>query len=406
MTQIRGVLMAEKKEKEFEEVPRFSFGADLLDQVVGGGLGMGIPAGKIINLVGDKSSFKTFLACEILAAARYRYKKKVKWEYDDCESGFTFNTQAIYGFKIMPESVEDRRRSKTVEELYCNVRDFIEGLKEDELGIYIVDSLDGLTSDEMEKRADERYKKFKKDEEFKQGSYQMGKAKFLSQEFFPPIAELCETKTVLLVIISQIRENIEAFSFEKYVRAGGKALDFYCHTVLWLAQRHKIKKKGRVIGVLVKAKTTKSKTPRPYRDCEFSCYFDYGIDNVGTNLDFLFNLRGESGELLKISESVVWKGEEQTVASLKAFIEEFGKMEEYKQFNKEVKKSAMLEWIATSPEMKALHEDRFGVPMHRDELIQFIEDKGLQKELTERVIDKWETIEASIKVDRKPKYRD
>lgn len=398
--------MSKKDNIEVENVPRFLFGADLLDTVVGGGLGMGIPAGKIINLVGDKSSFKTFLACEILAAARYRYKKKVKWVYDDCESGFTFDTQTMYGFEVMPFDVTERSRSRTVEEMYCNVRDFIEGLKDNELGIYIVDSLDGLTSEEMDKRADERYKKFKKDEEFKQGSYQMGKAKFLSQEFFPPIAELCETKNVLFIIISQIRENIESFSFEKYVRAGGKALDFYCHTVLWLAQKHKIKKKGRVIGVVVKAKTTKSKTPRPYRDCEFSCYFDYGIDNVGTNVDYLFNLRGDSGELLKVAESVVWKGEEQTVASLKLFLEDTQHMPGYKAIHKEVKKSAMLEYIASIPELKVLHEDRFGAPMSRDELIQFIEEKGLQKELTERVMDKWETIENSIKTTRSPKYAD
>lgn len=363
---IKEGIMSKKGTEEKQSVPRFSLGADLLDLLVGGGQGMGFPAGKIINIVGDKSSFKTFLACEMIAATRHKHRDKFRWEYDDCESGFTFDTQSMYGFEIMPQDIDDRRRSQTVEDLFCNMREFIEGMKKSEMAVYVVDSLDGLTSEELEKRADERYKKFKKDEEFKQGSYQMGKAKFLSQEFFPPIAEACESKQVVPLIISQVRENIDSFSFEKFTRGGGKALDFYCHTVLWLAQKHKIKKKGKVVGVVVRARTTKSKTPRPYRECEFSVYFDYGIDNIGSNLDYLFNLRGESGELLKIAESIVWQGEEQTVASIKDFLEQSGKIEEFKAVYKTVKKSDMLEWINTQADLKPLFEQRFGIARTRE----------------------------------------
>ena len=50
----------EKKEEKINNL-RFSTGSDLLDLVVGGGLGEGFPAGKIVNVVGDKSSGKTFL---------------------------------------------------------------------------------------------------------------------------------------------------------------------------------------------------------------------------------------------------------------------------------------------------------------------------------------------------------
>ena len=60
--------MSEKKKPKlcFE----LSTGADLLDLVVGGGETKGFPAGNIINIVGDKSSGKTFLACEIIATVR------------------------------------------------------------------------------------------------------------------------------------------------------------------------------------------------------------------------------------------------------------------------------------------------------------------------------------------------
>lgn len=45
------------------------------------------------------------------------------------------------------------------------------------------------------------------------------------------------------------------------------------------------------VGVVVKAKTTKSKTPRPFRECFFSFLYDYGLDNIGTSIDYLFDLR-------------------------------------------------------------------------------------------------------------------
>ena len=80
-------------------------------------------------------------------------------------------------------------------------------------------------------------------------------------------------------------------SFERYVRAGGKAMDFYCHSVLWLANIDKIKKKGRAVGITVKAKTTKSKTPRPFREMYFELRFDYGLDDTSTCVDFLFDFR-------------------------------------------------------------------------------------------------------------------
>jgi recombination protein RecA len=382
-----------------------STGADLLDLVVGGGVGDGYPEGKIVNLVGDKSSGKTFLACEVIAAGVHRLKEKFKWAYDDCESGFTHDTKALYGVQIIPKDPKQRRRSRTVEDLYGNVRQFCGTLGKDEVGIYVCDSLDGLTSVAGMKRADARYDAFEKEAEFKEGSYMMDKAKFLSQEFFPQVAEFIETQRCLLIIISQVRDNIEGGMFEaKYVRAGGKAMDFYCHTVMWLAQQTKILTKGRAVGAVVKAKTTKSKTPRPFRECSFSFLFDYGLDNVGSNLDFLFDLRGDSGLLLKTAQEIVWKGKPQTVENLTDFIVENGHEGAFKEKYRNWKKSDMLAFIGATPALEALFVDTFGFPRTREELIDYIEEKGLQDELTERVVEKWEALEDAVRTKRAPKY--
>lgn len=410
--QVRRTIMSKKETKVDSNSLRFKTGSDLLDLVVGGGIGMGFPAGKIVNIVGDKSTGKTFIACELIAASKYALGERLKWRYDDCESGFTFDTKSMYGFEIMPEDTEKRQTSSTVQDLYGNVRGFLESLKKDEVGIYVVDSLDGLTSTEQDERADKRFRQFQRGEEFKEKSYQMEKAKYLSQEFFPQLAGLIEDKKALLVIISQVRDNVEAFSFEKYVRAGGKAMDFYCHTVLWLASIAKIKRLDRSIGTVNKARTTKSKTPRPYRECLFSLIFDYGLDNTGSNIDFLYDLRGDSGALLDKSKSIVWNGVEQSKATLQEFLEANKAWEDCRAAYKEStgkgevpKKSFMLEWIQNNKGLCQLYEDHFGASMTRDELIEFVESKGLQEELTQKVVEKWEAIEDQIKSNRAPKYR-
>lgn len=390
-----------------------STGSELLDLVVGGGVGKGYPFGRIINFVGDKSSGKTFLAIEVIAAAYHKYgKDMLKWVYDDCESGFSFNTENLYGFPVIPPLLEDRRRSDTVEDAYVNIREFAESLK-DKLGIYVIDSLDGLKSREANLRADERFKKAMDAKKGKiskgkiAGTYGVEKPKYLSQEFFPQLAELIENTNCLLIIISQVRQNIDPMSFEKYTRSGGKAMDFYCHTVLWLANVNKIKRKGRAIGITVKAKTTKSKTPRPYRECYFELKFDYGLDDTATCVDFLFDFRTEKGEIIKDAKAAWKENKEINIANLKAFLAENGIEQFYREnVHPKLKKSEVIEWINSDapPEIKEKFKAEFSELMTRDELINYIEENGLIDELHKRTDEKWEAIEESIATKRKPKY--
>ena len=395
--------MAKKEQTEVEKY-RFKTGSDLLDIVVGGGMGLGYPAGRIINLVGDKSAGKTFQACELVAAAVHAYGKKVKWVYDDAESGFSFDTKSLYGIEIMPQNDADRVKSPTVEAWSCNVRKFISDLKSDELGIYILDSLDGLSSEETDGRVKDRQTAFEAGKKFDKGSYQMGAAKFLSQEFFKTLSDEIERSNCLLVIVSQVRENVDPMSFEKYSRSGGKALDFYAHTVVWLATRQKLKRKDRVVGVLGRAKTTKSKTPRPFRECDFILYFDYGFDNIGANLDYLFDLRTPTGELKKDAK-VQWEGKEVTVSGLTEFVKTHGDWSALcKKYSYQPKKSEILEWIENTSDLKKLYDTEYGTTMTRDEAIEWIEKNNKEEELRKKVEDKWEAFEAEIKTVRKPRY--
>lgn len=403
------VLRSEKMEKTSEKI-YFKSGCRILDKLLGGNKGVyGVPAGRFINIVGDKSSGKTFLSNEFIANSHYEFGDKFRWVYDDCESGYSFDTESLYGFEIMPQNDSERTHSSTVEDAFCNITNFCKSLKKGEFGIYVLDSLDGLTSKEQDDRAKERLKAFDEGKELEKGTYGMGKQKYLSQEFFPQLADTVENYNVLVIIISQIRENIESFSFEKYSRSGGKALDFYAHSVLWIATCKKILKKDAPVGVVVKAKTTKSKTPRPFRECFFSFLYDYGLDSIGTNLDYLFDLRTDKGELNKKEKAIQWEGNNSLDKKvLKEFLEEYELLEKFensKYYDMDgTDAENMFAFCQSKKEYKEKYQEKFGPTMTRDEMIQYIEENNLEEELANRADEKWEDFEESIKSNRKKKF--
>jgi recombination protein RecA len=309
-------------------------GSTILDLVVGGGF----PFGKMINIIGDSSSGKTYLALEMLATTQKKYGNKLKWFYDSAEDGFSFDTDSMYGFSVLPE---DNKRSFTIEEFGANLKTELNKIKDDEILIYILDSKERQAAIEAGK-------------DYDKGSYKMEKQKFTSEFFRLRVNDIAD-KNCLLVILSQVRMKIDAMFGEKYSRSGGKALDFYSYINLWLSECQKQKQKDRVTSVTIKAKTKKAKIKTPFREGFIELVFDYGIDNVKGNINFLYDLKTPTGKNVD-------------------------------GYNKK-----KLEW----------DEEEYTVK----KLIEHIESNDLETELENRVIQKWNDIEESIKTKgRKNKW--
>lgn len=347
-------IMEETKKKSIY----FTTGCTLLDLVVGGGekigYGMGYEAGTIVRDWGNTSSSKTLKLNELLAANYYRFGDKFKWVYDDTEFGNKFDSKSLYGFDIIPPDPEKQTHSRTVEEMMVNVHNFLNSLKDDEMGIYALDSLDGLSSKEMEDRKEERIKAYNKGKEFNEGTYGMGQAKFLSQEFFRGLSAELAKKNALLYIVSQERDNVNAGLYQAKNRlGGGRAITFYETCRIYSKYKQDIEVKGRTIGIVVDVTAEKVRHPRPYRKCFIPIYFNYGMDDIGANIDFLYDLRTKTtGELTSKVEVLDYDGQK----------------------------------------------------FSRDDLIQYIDENHLTDELRQKVIDKWEDIENSIVVQRSSKY--
>lgn len=418
-------MATKKKEKEPEvaapiQQEYMRTGCDLLDLLIGGDKGVyGLPFGTILNIIGDKSAGKTFVKNEILAANYWRFKDRFVFHSDDAESGDTFDSMRLYNVDLHPEEhkIGPKRigDSATVEQMDAQVSLVLQSMEPGQVGIYALDSLDGLSDATREEMEANRLKLLKAGDTVEDpGDYGAQIAKFMSQQFFRTKHKKLRDAQLSVIIVSQIRENMKAGMYgQKWTVSCGKALEFYAHTRIFLKTIYQIKKGDRVIGVYVSASTTKSKTPRPYRTVYFTIFFDYGIDNIGSNLDFLFDLRGKDGELTKAAKEITWSetAREKNRDNFVAWLTEKKLLEECMAAAKKTKTSLsvadILEWVEADTKRQEAFDREFGKTYTRVELIDLLEKKEnatMREELTRRVREKWERIEDSIKTGRPGKY--
>jgi recombination protein RecA len=280
--------MAKRERKKLDESPDTSIyflpetklefvstGCTILDCV----LGNGYPLGRIVNIVGDRSTAKTLLGSEAVINFLRQYPDGSAF-YRETEAAYDANYAKSMGVPIDKVEFGDPDKPvTTVEEFARDLSEFIRRQTSSEKpGIYVLDSLDALSDDaEMER-------------DVGAGTFGMAKAKAMSI-LFRTVARKLERTKILLVVISQVRENIGVQFGEKYRRSGGKALDFYSSQILYLSHVKTLKKViskiERPYGITVKAKTKKNKVALPFRECEFTVIFNYGIDDIAASASWL-----------------------------------------------------------------------------------------------------------------------
>lgn len=269
------------------------------------GVDGGWARGRIINIVGDGSTGKTVLALEAAAYCVYKMLgvesplfpkvKQVRIKYNNVEGVMDFPLEEMYGKKFA-DTVEWEQHP-TCEAFGRDVHKELLGYEPGTFLLYIADSLDAMTSEAGALRAEKLAKGLKAE-----GSYGTEKAKYFSSEFFNNLCQMISLPTkgggirhkdVTLILISQVRENLNAGLFgKKFYRTGGKALDFYTHQVVWLYMVRKLKKeykgKKRTYGTQVRAVFDRNKSAAPYSEVEFPIIIrpPRGVDDIGAMLDF------------------------------------------------------------------------------------------------------------------------
>lgn len=266
------------KPKTIQFIPT---GCTLLDCVLGGGWALG----RVANVIGDKAVGKTLLAIEACANFAQKYPKGKIW-YREAEAAFDEAYAEDLGLPLKRVDFG----SEGIGTIWDTIEDIFEDLdaclavceKQKVPGLYIIDSLDALTSRAELERDPSK------------GTFGLEKQKMLGKLFRQLIRRLKQTN-VALMVISQVRDNIGVTFGEKHKRSGGKALDFYATHALWLSHMETIKRTEggvkRAVGVRIKARCKKNKIGLTSRECEFSLIFGYGVADIEASLDFLTEVK-------------------------------------------------------------------------------------------------------------------
>ena len=324
--------------------------------------------GSMVNIVGDKSSGKTTLALSVLAEASQNPDfDEYELILDDVEAANEFDVAVLFGQQLADRlrAPTENGASDTVAELQNNI---INTIKRGKPFIYVLDSFDALTTDEELERA-----YAKADGKELKGSYGTQKAKG-SSELFRVITREMKNANGLLIIISQVRENIDPMSFAKYRRTGGKALDFYATNITWLANKGTIKKMDRDVGNEVAVKVDKNKLTGKHRVINYQTITGYGIDDIGSMVDFMIV---EKFWLPKAAtEKKVEKSEGRKPRQPKT----------------------------TADKNVIVRAKNLGLEGNRASIITQIEDQGLRDQLRNEVFEAWNTIESKLHHNRPSKY--
>jgi len=321
--------------------------------------------GKMVNLIGDSSSGKSFIGLSLFAeCAQLERFDNHRFIYDDVEAANEFDLEYLFGERtaerVEPPAYDkdgDDAHSNYIQDFHDNILTAMEGKKP---FIYILDSFDALDALEDEKKIEEARTERKKGKEAA-GTYGLAKAKAASSIFRNIISKLKKSNSFLLVI-SQTRDNISPMSFVKKTRSGGKALKFYAQHEIWLAVvspfTKTIDKKKYTIGVKVKAKVSKNKlTGRTVADVEFPIYYDYGIDSIQAGVDYA-------------EDNSIWEKE---------------------------KESFITYGLNPDDPQKAFKGTKASIIKH-------IEENGYETQLAAIVAKKWHEIKEALKSGRKRKY--
>lgn len=317
----------------------------------------GFLKGHYYFLVGDSQSGKTFLALTCLAEASINPEfKEYRFIFDNGEGGALMDMGKFFGQRVVDRMEPPAMKagepvcSETIEEFYYHISDVIDDGRP---FIYILDSMDSLTSESEQNKLEEKREAHAKGKTTT-GSMQDGKPKANSQGIRQLLQPLSRTGSIL-IIINQTRDNIGGYGFEKKTRSGGHALTFYASIEMWSSRISKIKKtirgKPRQIGDLCAVRTKKNRLQGKDRTVTVPIYWSVGIDDVGSMVDYL------------VEEN---------------------------------------HWTANKGGKIRVPE--FDIEVSREKLIRHIQHAGLERDVQEIVRDVWDEIEEACAVKRKSRY--
>lgn len=333
-----------------------SSGSTLLNLACSGRPDVAYIPGGIYFYVGDSASGKSFITMTAMAEATLNKNySDYQLIFDNIENGVLMDLKKFFGKalseKLSPPkgTMQDPVYSTTVESLYFHIDDVLKKGP----AIYIVDSMDALTSEDEESKFEEMKKAFEKGKEAA-GSYGTSKAK-VNSAFIRKVHNDIRKTGSIFIIISQTRDNIGfGAQFNPRTRSGGRALTFYSQLEVWSSVKGhikvKYKDKDREQGIYCQLHVKKNRLSGRDRKIVVPIYHSFGLDDLGSQVDYL-------------SEEGHWK-------------ESRGRIE----------------------------AKEFDFSGYREKMIEYIQEHNKEAELKKIVFNVWKEIEEAVEINRKSKY--
>ncbi len=326
---------AEMTPEQVAEVPKVSTGSTLLDLAITGSVSEagGVPFGIMVEVFGPPGSGKTVLLCE---AGGNVQRKGGNLKFRDPEG--RLNKQWATQFDLDVDNME-YDKPNTVKEVFEPIREWSPEPEKANHAI-LTDSLAALSTEQELEQGDKR-------------------GQLRAKEFSEECRKTCRTlvnKGFLMLCTNQVRQNSEAGAFaQKYYSPGGEAIAFYSSLRLRTRTPKQIKKKvsykgteqHKTVGVETVVEVFKSSIAEPFKTAPLYIVYDYGIDDIRSNL----------------------------------------------------------QWLKTNTGRKSYQVNKESVGQGLDDAVSAVENDGLENDLCNEVIEVWHDIESKFKTERKKKKR-
>jgi len=273
-------------------------GSTLLDLAIADRWPGGVGLGRVTQFYGDSSTGKSVLAQTVLAAAQQAEGLAV---YEDAEATLDMDrAENVFGLDCAgweDLGIQDDLREKDFADcininprFVYRIPKSLEQLWDGDVGGIVKLCMEGTIKGPVAMAVD-TFSAIPSEAELKAGmadnTYGMSRAKQMSAAFRKYMYPMAVTG-LTIIAVDQVRDKTNISFGDKDAVSGGRAMEFYASTRVRMRHAGYVKgKSDDPIGVTVECLVKKNKCGPPFRKVPVRIIFDFGVDDLGANLEWL-----------------------------------------------------------------------------------------------------------------------
>ncbi|MFA5396597.1 MAG: ATPase domain-containing protein [Methanogenium sp.] len=266
-----------------------STGNDLLDLKISNRPNGGVPVGRVTEIMGWEASGKSLLCAHLLANTQ---KKGGVAVFIDTEAAISREFLEAIGVNLQTLVYVSH---DLIEDCFTSIEKVVETIRKsnnDRLVTIVCDSVSAAST------------KIEQESDYDKDGWSTSKAIIISKAM-RKLTGMIAKKKICLVFTNQLREKLGVMFGDKSTTSGGKALGFHSSVRLIAKAVGQLKKGDDVVGIKTQVKVKKNRIGPPLRVAAFDIYFSSGIDNYGSWIDELKDLKVSDGKSFKYGEEEI-----------------------------------------------------------------------------------------------------